>query len=256
MDIQNENKLQKVLVSWVPKTVGTSIWFRKLGISPQLVKRYVESGWIEPIGQGAYKRLNETVEWYGALNALQMQIGLPVHLGGPMALTFHGMSHYIRMGKETIFLFSSLKVRLPKWFYFYDWGQPIEHVKTAFLPAQLGTSVYQHHEIDIRISTVERAILECLYLAPKQFDLLECYQIIESLQGLRPKLMQDLLESCTSIKVKRLFLFMVDKVNLPIMKHLKLEHVDLGKGDRTIVQHGQYNAKYGLTLPKELFNDD
>ena len=145
---------------------------------------------------------------------------------------------------------------MPKWFYEYDWGQPIVHVKTGFLPNHLGTNIYHYGDMKIGASTLERAILECLYLSPKQFDLVECYEIMEGLQGLRPKLMQDLLESCSSIKVKRLFLFMADKASLPVMKHLKLDNVDLGKGDRSIVQHGQYNAKYGLTLPKELLNYD
>lgn len=256
MSIQNQNKLQKLLANWPSKTVGTSFWLRTLGISSQLTKRYVESGWIEPIGQGAFKRPNEVVGWQGALNSLQMQMKISVHLGGPTALAFHGSSHYVRMGKETIFLFSPPKIYLPRWFYSYDWRQPISQVKTAFLPTQLGINVYQYQDIDVYVSNVERAILECLYLTPKQFDLLESYQIVEGLQGLRPKLMQDLLELCTSIKVKRLFLFMADKANLPVMKYLKFAHIDLGKGDRTITQHGQYNAKYGLTLPKELFNND
>jgi hypothetical protein len=255
MSIQNYNKLQMVLANWIPKTVGTSSWLGGLGISPQLVKRYVESRWIEPIGQGAFKKLNETLEWQGALNALQMQMELPVHLGGPSAIAFQGSSHYARMGKETVFLFTPLKVHLPKWFYEYDWGQPIVHVKTESWPSYSGTNIYPYGDMKICVSTVERAILECLYLSPKQFDLLECYQIMEGLQGLRPTLMQDLLESCRSIKMKRLFLFMADKANLPVMKYLKLNNIDLGKGDRAIVQHGRYNAKYGLILPKELFND-
>ncbi len=256
MSIQNDTKLQRVLASWTPKTVGTSSWLRSLAISPQLVKRYVKSGWIEPIGQGAFKRPNETLEWQGALSTLQTQMALPIHLGGPSAITFQGLAHYARMGTEPIFLFTPLKIRLPKWFHEYDWKQPIVHTKTAFLPSYLGTNIYPYGDLKICISTVERAILECFYLSPKQFDLLECYQIMESLQGLRPKVMQNLLESCASIKVKRLFLFMADKARLPVMKHLKLDNINLGKGDRSVVDNGQYNGKYGLILPKELFDDD
>ncbi len=252
MSIQNKIKLQMVLANWAPKTVATSFWLGELGISPQLVKRYVESGWLQSIGQGAYKKPYENVEWQGALSAIQTQMKTPVHLGGPSALAFHGASHYVRMGKEIVFPFSPLRIFLPKWFTAYDWGQPIVHVKTAFLPGELGTNVYPYQDLSLRISTIERSILECLYLSPKQVDLLECYKITEGLQGLRPKLMQSLLEACRSIKVKRLFLFMADKAKLPVMKHLKLGNIELGKGDRSIVPHGQYNAKYGLILPIEL----
>ncbi len=256
MSKQNETKLQKMLLNWVPQTVGTSSWLSSLGISPQLVKRYVESGWIEPIGQGAFKRPHETLEWQGALSTLQSQMEIPVYLGGPSALAFQSSMHYIRMGKETVFLFSPLKTQLPKWFIQYDWARPIVHVKTSFLPSSLGKKLYPYGSMKIWVSTVERAILECLYLAPKQFDLVECYQIVENLLGLRPQLIQELLESCSSIKVKRLFLFMADKAALPMMTHLKLESIDLGTGDRSIVNHGQYDGKYKLILPKELLNDD
>ncbi len=256
MSIQNKTKLQTILANWPPKTIAIASWLGLHGISPQLAKRYVESGWIESIGQGAYKRPHEKVEWTGALLTLQTQTKISVHLGGPSALAFHGASHYVRLGNETIFLFSPLKVHLPKWFTAYNWGHALAPIRTIFLPDDLGVSLYSYHEMKIRISTVERAILECLYLSPKQVDLLECYQIAQGLQGLRPKLMQSLLEVCGSIKVKRLFLFMAEKANLPVMRHLKLENVDLGRGDRSIVEHGEYNAKYGLILPKELLNDD
>lgn len=111
---------------------------------------------------------NETLEWQGALSALQAQMELPVHLGGPSAIAFQGSSHYARMGKETIFLFTPLKVRLPKWFYDYDWEQPIVHVRTASLPSDLGTNIYPYADMKIGVSTVERAILECLYLEQKE----------------------------------------------------------------------------------------
>jgi hypothetical protein len=51
--------------------------------------------------------------------------------------------------------------------------------------------------------------------------MVECYQILEGLANLRPKILQELLESCNSIKVKRLFLFMASKA-----KHQWLDFVD------------------------------
>ena len=63
----------------------------------------------------------------------------------------------------------------------------------------------EHKSFNIKISTPERAILECLYLTPKLIDLVECYHLMEGLSNLRPNLVQELLETCRSIKVKRLF---------------------------------------------------
>ena len=53
------------------------------------------------------------------------------------------------------------------------------------------------------VSSPERAFLECLHLPDAASSLLDIYYIMESLTTLRPKLLQSLLESCTSQKVKR-----------------------------------------------------
>jgi hypothetical protein len=101
-------------------------------------------------------------------------------------------------------------------------------------------------------STPERAILEALHLAPKEIDLVEAFHILESLRTLRPQLMQALLEACTSIKVKRLFLFMAERAALPVRPRLNDEAIELGSGDRTPAPGGAYVAKFGLVVPKEL----
>ena len=64
------------------------------------------------------------------------------------------------------------------------------------------------------------------------------------------------LESCTSIKVKRLFLFLAEKANHSWVKHINLEKIDLGSGKRSIVKNGAYNSKYKITVPKELVNGE
>lgn len=97
---------------------------------------------------------------------------------------------------------------------------------------------------NLNISAPERAILECLYLIPKAFDLLEYYQLLEGLLTLRPQLMQQLLETCYSVRVKRLFLYMADKAKLSVLSYLDKEKIQLGMGDRSILSKGVYNAQY------------
>jgi hypothetical protein len=72
---------------------------------------------------------------------------------------------------------------------------------------------------------------------------------------LRPKLVQQLLESCSSIKVKRLFLLLAEELKLPWVKKLNLDKIDLGSGDRTLVKGGKLHPKYRLTLPADLFDE-
>ncbi|MBN1144259.1 MAG: type IV toxin-antitoxin system AbiEi family antitoxin domain-containing protein [Bacteroidales bacterium] len=43
------------------------------------------------------------------------------------------------------------------------------------------------------ISSPERALLECLYLTPNHFDMVECYQVLEGLSNLRPKVLHRLI---------------------------------------------------------------
>ena len=252
MSITTDKKLKNLLENWPSGLVATSPWFKEFSISGQLAQRYLKSGWIVSLGRGAYKKTNDEINWYGGLASLQQQLLLNVHLGGSTALSIHGYSHYIRFGKERVFIFSPLNQKKTKWFINYDWNNPISFIRSSFLPEDLAIKAYEFNGMNIKSSSPERAILECLYLTPKSFDLLECYQIMEMMNNLRPKLVQELLETCQSIKVKRLFLYMADKAKLPIVKHLKLNKIDLGKGDRVIVKNGVYNSKYKISLPKEL----
>lgn len=256
MNLEKPNILKNMLSKWLDKTIATTHWLLEQGVSAQLAKRYVESGWMEPIGHGAYKKAADGLIWQSGVHALQVQLEIPVHVGGLSALSYHGVSHYLRLGKEPLFLFVPPAIHLPKWFNNYDWGRVMVVVRTSFLPQAAGIKSYQEQNIKINYAIVERAVLELLYLAPKQIDILECYQIVEGLHNLRPNLLQTLLEGCSSVKVKRLFLFMAEKAQLPAMKYLNVEKIDLGKGDRSIVKHGKYDSKYQLVLPEELVNNE
>ena len=75
---------------------------------------------------------------------------------------------------------------------------------------------------------------------------------MDGLNNLRPKSVQGLLEACTSIKVKRLFLYMAEKAGHSWFNYLKLGAINLGKGKRQIVAAGVYIPKYQITVPKEL----
>ena len=216
---QNKEKLKRLLNKWPQNSIVTSQWLRGLKISRQLVQSYVRAGWIKPLGHGAYQRADLKVTWYQALAGLQKQKKMLVHVGGPTAIALRGASHYLRLShKERVFLFSPPKVHLSTWFYKYSWNQPIEHIKTSFLPSKLAVSLYDYQNTKIMLSSLERAILECLYISPKKFTLLECYQILEGLRLLRPRVLQKLLISCHSIKVKRLFLYMTEKAQLLVSK--------------------------------------
>jgi hypothetical protein len=245
-------KLKSLLESALPRSVVTSAMLKELGISNGLAREYAKNGWLLRIGVGAFRRAHEQVTWQAGLHALQSQLKYPVTLGAMSALAADGSAHYLRFARETIFLFSASNVSLPAWFKNYDWAADICHTQTKLLPHDLGIRDKTLDGFTLRASSPERAILECLHLAPKTIDLDECFQVMGGLLNLRPTLMQELLQACNSIKVKRLFLFMADKANLPVMKHLDQTAIELGSGNRSIVRDGAYDSRYQLVLPKGL----
>ena len=147
-----------------PGTVSLAPWLERLGISRDLQKRYRRSGWLESVGKGAFRRPADEVQWQGGLYALQTQAALPIHAGAMTALAMQGLSHFLRLGKTRVFLFSPPKTPLPAWFRNHSWDVSIKHTQTSILPESLGLADHEEKAFAIRISAAERAMLECLYL--------------------------------------------------------------------------------------------
>jgi hypothetical protein len=128
----------------------------------------------------------------------------------------------------------------------------VNYKATNFLPADLGLVEVSHKNFNVKVSSPARAVMECLYLAPRSQSLQETFELMEGLNNMRPALTQQLLETCRSVKVKRLFLFMADKAGHDWLSYLNLEKIDLGSGKRSIVKDGVYVPRYQITIPKEL----
>jgi hypothetical protein len=252
MSIHLESKLNFLLQQWPPGTVMLTSWLEERGISRLLLAKYKKSRWVEAFGKGAFKRIGDTIAWSGGVYTIQAQSHTPtIHVGGLTAIALQGSGHYIRF-KQPIQLFGYKKTNMPRWFKNHKWNELIEYYRTTFLPAEVGLTKYEDKTFSITISSLERAILEVLYLAPDKIDLMECYHIIEGLIGLRPNILQELLEKCSSVKVKRLFLYMANKVNHEWFKFIDVTNIDLGKGKRSLAKPGVYDANYAITIPKEL----
>ena len=198
------------------------------------------------------KRFGEKVTYEGALYGLQTQADSSIHPGGKSALELLGKAHYLKHSNAPKTLFGTNGENLPAWFKGYDWGMTVRYYSPSFLPEDIGITTIDIQELKLRVSSAERAIMECLYLSPDTQDLLECYQLMEGLNNLRPTIIQELLEACKSVKVKRLFLFMAEKAGHQWFRYLKPEKISLGTGKRSIVKNGAFIAEYGITVPKEL----
>lgn len=242
------NAFLKKLDAINPNTVVLSSWLVKQGISGALQYRYRESGWLKSIGVGAFVKAGlKEVRFTGALYALQKQADLKVHIGGLSALNLFGLVHYGRF-KNNWQLFANRDVLLPKWFKNYKFSDKWELFKTDFLPNDLSLQEYKvEYDYKVTISKPERAILEALYLTPKNAGLSEIKEIFSMFRTLRPAPLQELLENCKSIKVKRLFLYFAENANASWLK-FDLSKIELGKGVRMIQKGGKYNAKYNIMI--------
>ncbi|MDL5511205.1 type IV toxin-antitoxin system AbiEi family antitoxin domain-containing protein [Arenibacter sp. M-2] len=205
--------------------------------------RIKKSGWFTSIGTGAMIRSGDKVGYEGAIYSLQEQAGMYVHPAGKMALSLLGKSHYLELSPNKVTLFGGQHEKLPTWCIKHDWSVKLDYHSSSFLPADIGLIELELKTFSIKVSRAARAMLECLFLAPKHQELIECYQLMEGLNNLRPNLVQDLLENGTSIKVNRLFKYLAEKANLNWVKHLNMDKINLGSGKRSIVKNGVYDPK-------------
>ena len=252
MSTENVSKINYLMQSQPYGTVLLSSWLKDRGYSLDLLKRYKSSKWLESIGAGAMKRTGDRVEVEGAIFAFQNQLNLSIHVGGKSALAMLGRSHYLDLDEKEVTLFGQATEKLPKWFSDYEWASKLRYYRSNFITGKVGLTDFDSKNFSIKISGPVRAICECLYLAPKEQSLLECYELMEGMNNLRPATVQEILEFCNSVKVKRLFLFMAEKAGHSWLKHVKSDKIDLGTGKRSIVPNGVYISKYEITIPKEL----
>jgi len=183
---------------------------------------------------------------------LQNQKKSNIHIGGKTAFSLLGKAQYLEVNQMNIVLFGDENEKLPKWFNQYDWGVKIAYHSSSFLPTDLGLVQHEHQTFQLNISGAARAMMECLYLTPKNQGIIECYELMEGLNNLRPASVQKLLEQCASVKVKRLFLYMAEKAGHEWMNYLQLDKIDLGSGKRSIEKDGVYIPKYKITVSKTL----
>lgn len=252
MSTKKKSYLNQMLEQLPKGVVATSVWLKSLGISNDLQQSYKHNGWLQSIGQGAFIRYNETPWLDGAIHTLQYQLHLKVHKGARTALEIHGLSHFPQLNHQGLRqsqLFMNDKSRLPKWFNQTLFQlESFNIFKTSFLPDNMGFNTINNMGVYQLISSPQRAILEELYLCPERASLKSAYQSLELMVQLNPSTFQELLENCNSVKVKRLFLYMAEKIGHAWFQFLDLSKIDLGSGKRVITKGGKLDKKYDIVI--------
>jgi len=247
MSNETESNVKK-LVGLIPdNAVATTAFLRGEGFSYSSLSGYKSRSWLDEFGHGAYCRHKHNPSIFAGLDAAFHQLGLDVRIGGRSALSRKGFLHFIPFGNSKTSLYINRGQRLPAWFV-SQYGGKYTLSATMILPPNLGITTITEGSFRFLQSDPERAILELLEQVPKNIQLNECYQILEMMTTLRPSLLQSLLEGCTSVKVKRLFLLLSEDLKHAWFDNLNLTRISLGAGCRIINKGGSFVAKYNLVV--------
>ena len=247
-----DSKLNNLLKKMPRGAVATQMWLEKLGVYRQLTRRYVEQGWLERLGHGAFIRAEDPVDWLGGVYALQAQLELPVHIGADTALTLKGMGHYLPMGgKQVVHLFGTPGTKLPSWFRNHTWDVDVRlHCPNLYEGGwEFGFSDVNQSGFSVWAASLEQAMLETIYLASDNASLIHAHQLMEGLTTLRPAVVQELLEACRSVRVKRYFLWSAETAGHAWFQKLDVAPLNLGKGNRQMFKGGTYDGTYHITVP-------
>jgi len=254
MDRQKGSKLNRILQACPSGSVAPTAWLTKQGVSRQLLARYEEYHWVTRAAKGAVFRSGDTVTWQGIIYALQNLLNLDLWIGGRGALQLKGLDHFLALSNPPkIRLFSSTITKLPKWVSAFEKVAHFTLRRTSLFAkpvSSLGFSETMVGNLKIRVSSPERAILELLETVPSIQTFEEAELIFENLTTLRPKEIQKLLEACSSVKVKRLFLYFAEKSGHSWFTKIDTSKIDLGRGKRAIVPRGELNLKYQILVPR------
>lgn len=251
--MDSKTKINRLIQSLPRGSVLLPSWLLSQGYSYELQQSYRKSGWLKSIGKGAMLKSGDPFVLTGALSALQNVENMNIHIGGRSALELQGLAHYLQINNPETTLFLNGREKLPVWFENNDWNTKTKLFRLSlFSDETLGMTDFQEGELTMKISNPTRAIMECLALCPDKFPLSEGFELMEGLASLRPAKVQELLENCKSVKVKRLFLYFSERANHSWFKYLDISKINLGIGNRSLVESGVLVSKYKLVLPSEL----
>lgn len=214
MATTGRNKLNALYTRFEPGAPLMSEDLAALGISADLAVHYVRAGWLTRLARGVYCRPNDTLALGPCLVLLERRLeGL--HVGGKTALDWYGVRQYVAQ-QPVLRLYGWRSGQLPAWF---TDRFPAEYYRKRLFDEQPGAlrnvNPFEGEAGAPRVSVPERALLEMLSEVGVRQPLQEARELVESSYSLRARVLQDLLEHCTSVKTVRLCLQLGREGELP-----------------------------------------
>lgn len=273
---QKKTSLNQLLPQLGPGRLVDTAWLQEQGVSRPSIHAYVRNGWLERVAPRVYRRPSgatpATQRWDAAILSAQELRPSTFYVGGESALDLLGRSHYLRLGGHpTIYIYDPDRTA-PTWLMklpldaalvvrtrplFADTLLGLEWRRLELGTGRLGASVPEPVREEpwdhfLRVAGEERATIEMLDEVPATLGFEHADEIFQGLSTLRPRLVTQLLETCRSVRAKRLFLFYADRHAHAWVKHVDRGHIDLGKGKRQLAPGGRLDARYQITIPVSL----
>jgi Transcriptional regulator, AbiEi antitoxin, Type IV TA system/Transcriptional regulator, AbiEi antitoxin N-terminal domain len=277
--IQKQYKLNRLQRSLPEGLIADAAWLEKNGYSRALRNKYVGRGWLDQVARSVYRRpapalqgaaRQESLRWQSVVVSLQTLLGRPYTVGGRTALELQGLAHYLPVGHHEIHLYGTRKP--PGWIFSLKLdARFVFHNSDRLFTSKVNRphSAKEENENDLSQSTYvrqpwgqwewllimsspERAILELLNEVPHRETFHQADVLMEGLRNLSPRRLQTLLVACSSVKVKRLFLWFAERHQHAWLKKLDRSNIDIGKGKRMLVRGGRLDPKLNITIPESL----
>ncbi len=252
-----QSTLSSILPAGVP---ATRQWLLSQGFSVSRLDNALKSGRVVPVSTAVYARPDLPVTWQAVAFALQReQAG--VVIGGVTSFELLGKGHFVPMSKrQAVSLFSTS--RPPGWLRHLPLNVDLQWHGTARLwgdmaaPGEFCTQAYQWREDlpPLIMARPERALLEVLSLVPKVISFELADSLFQGLTSLSPAKMAVVMQTCTSVKVKRLYFWLASRYDYPWTKHLQPQDYDLGSGKRLIAPGGKLDKRFMITVPEALYD--
>lgn len=250
---------RKTLSKLVPEgAIVTRQWLLENHFDRHAIDNLVKTRQLHVLSYGIYSRGELSNSWEPIVYALQAYHKSDCVVGGLTALELQGLAHYLPLSKKKQHVQLYTHEPLPKWvinfspdlvFTRYNSSEVFKDLKgpnTRFFTTR---RQWKENMDGIIISAPERAMLEVLLSVPEKLSFDHANELMQGMTSFSPRAVQALLEQCTNVKCKRLFLWLAERQNYPWFTKLNLNKIDLGSGNRMLAKGGKLNKKYQITVP-------
>ncbi len=258
MYVNKKNILRTILPEG---TIVSRQWLELFQFNRHSIDNSIKSGQLQSVAKGIYTKNPALLRWQGIVFSLQNYFNSDIVPGGLTALELQGYAHYLPMSHEVqIHLYTSKPpsswlnnvvpdVRFVTHRNTELLGRAGKASDEEILKPYTTTYTWREELRPIKISSPERAILEVLSGVPKYISFEHAEQLMQGMTALSPATLQELLEKCENIKVRRLFFWMADRLKYSWLQKLDRDKISLGSGNRMLVKGGRLDKKYKITVP-------